>query len=203
MIADCTALILAGGESRRMGQDKAGLVIFEQTLLQHVIAALQPLFADIIVSVRQPRDDCDLQQVIDDPEHAGPLAGLAAGLEQAKTPWVFAVACDMPFISPQLVEHLATFRDDVDAVVPVVDGHPQPMAAFYSTRCLGTLREILNGNGRHSVRELLDRLQVRYVDEAGMRAADPALRSFFDLDTPQDVASAINIGRQRHGTSEG
>jgi molybdopterin-guanine dinucleotide biosynthesis protein A len=201
MIADCTALILAGGESRRMGQDKAGLVLFEQTLLQHVVAALQPLFADTIVSVRQPRDDCDLQHVIDDPAHAGPLAGLAAGLEQAKTPWVFAVACDMPFISAQLVEHLATFRENVDAVVPVVGGHPQPMAAFYSTHCLGTLREILAGSGRHSLRELLDRLQVRYVGESEIQATD--LRSFFDLDTPQDVALAINIGKQSHGTSEG
>jgi molybdopterin-guanine dinucleotide biosynthesis protein A len=191
MIADCTALILAGGESRRMGQDKAGLVLFEQTLLQRISDIVQPLFTDVIVSTRQTRDGCDLQQVIDDPAHAGPLAGLAAGLEQAKTPWVFAVACDMPFISAQLVEHLATFREGVDAVVPVVEGHPQPMAAFYATRSLGDLREILAGSGRHSLRELLDRLQVRYVDESEMRAAD--LRSFFDLDTPEDVALAANL----------
>ncbi len=191
MIADCTALILAGGESRRMGQDKANLLLGEQTLLQRISDIVQPLFTDVIVSVRQPRDGCDLQQVIDDPAHAGPLAGLAAGLEQAKTPWVFAVACDMPFISAQLVEHLATFREGVDAVVPVVEGHPQPMAAFYATRSLGDLREILAGSGRHSLRELLDRLQVRYVDESEMRAAD--LRSFFDLDTPEDVALAKNV----------
>jgi molybdopterin-guanine dinucleotide biosynthesis protein A len=191
MIADCTALILAGGESRRMGQDKANLLLGEQTLLQRISDIVKPLFTDVIVSTRQTRDGCDLQQVIDDPAHAGPLAGLAAGLEQAKTPWVFAVACDMPFISAQLVEHLATFREGVDAVVPVVEGHPQPMAAFYATRSLGDLREILAGSGRHSLRELLDRLQVRYVDESEMRAAD--LRSFFDLDTPEDVAIAKNI----------
>jgi molybdopterin-guanine dinucleotide biosynthesis protein A len=191
MIADCTALILAGGESRRMGQDKANLLLGEQTLLQRISDIVKPLFTDVIVSTRQTRDGCDLQQVIDDPAHAGPLAGLAAGLEQAKTPWVFAVACDMPFISAQLVEHLATFREGVDAVVPVVEGHPQPMAAFYATRSLGDLREILAGSGRHSLRELLDRLQVRYVDESEMRAAD--LRSFFDLDTPEDVALAANL----------
>ncbi len=191
MIADCTALILAGGESRRMGQDKANLLLGGQTLLQRISDIVKPLFTDVIVSTRQPRDGCDLQQVIDDPAHAGPLAGLAAGLEQAKTPWVFAVACDMPFISAQLVEHLATFREGVDAVVPVVEGHPQPMAAFYATRSLGDLREILAGSGRHSLRELLDRLQVRYVDESEMRAAD--LRSFFDLDTPEDVALAKNV----------
>ena len=193
MISDCTALILAGGESRRMGQDKANLVLFEQTLLQHVATALQPLFAAIIVSVRRPRSDCDLQQVIDNPAHAGPLAGLAAGLEQAKTPWVFAVACDMPFIAAPLIECLAGFRDNFDAVVPVVQGYPQPMAAFYARRSLGTLREILNDSGPHSIRALLDKLKVCYVNEAEIQAADPALRSFFDLDTLEDVALAINM----------
>ncbi len=191
MITDCTALILAGGESSRMGQDKAGLLLDGQTLLQRVADIVQPLFTDIIVSVRQPRADCEFMQVCDDPSHAGPLAGLASGLAQAKTPWVFAVACDMPFITPELIECLAGFRADVDAVVPVVQGHPQPMAAFYATRSLSNLRETLNGGGKLSLRAWLEKLQVRYVNETEMQAAD--LRGFFDLDTPQDVAMAINM----------
>lgn len=192
MISDCTALILAGGESRRMGQDKANLLLGEKTLLQRVSMIVKPLFNDTIISVRQHRPDCDLLQVCDNPSHAGPLAGLAAGLEQAKTTWLFAVACDMPFITASLIECLAEFREGVDAVVPVVDGYPQPMAAFYATRCLGALQAILGGSGKQSPRALLDKLNVHYVDEAKLRATDPALRSFFDLDTPQDVAMAIN-----------
>ncbi|MDZ4203021.1 MAG: molybdenum cofactor guanylyltransferase [Gallionella sp.] len=192
MIADCSALILAGGESRRMGQDKASLVLDGRTLLQSVAATLQPLFAEIIVSVRQPRPDIDLPQVCDDAAHAGPLAGLAAGLERATSPWLFAVACDMPFITPPLIEHLARQRADWQAVVPMVGGYPQPLAAFYATSCLGEVRRLLGGSGRHSLRALLDSLRVRYVDEAEMLAADPQLRSFFDLDTPQDVERAMN-----------
>ncbi len=191
MIPDCTALILAGGESRRMGQDKANLLLGEQTLLQRVSDIVHPLFTGVIVSVREPRLGCDLPQVCDDPSHAGPLAGLAAGLALTESPWVFAVACDMPFITSELIECLAGFREGVDAVVPVVQGYPQPLAAFYATRSLSALREILNGSGRHSLRELLDQLQVRYVDESEIQAAD--LRSFFDLDTPEDVALAINM----------
>ncbi len=99
MIADCTAIIMAGGDSRRMGQDKANVMLGSRTLLQSVIATLQPLFAEIIISVRQPRAEIGLVQVCDDPSHSGPLAGLFAGLERATTSWVFAVACDMPFIS--------------------------------------------------------------------------------------------------------
>ena len=192
MIADCTALILAGGESRRMGQDKASLVLDGRTLLQSVAATLQPLFAEVIVSVRQPRADIDLPQVCDAPGQFGPLAGLAAGLERTSNPWGFAVACDMPFITAPLIEYLAEQRADCQAVVPVVGGHPQPLAAFYAAGCLDVVRGLLSSSGKHSLRSLLDGLRVRYVNEAEMLAADPQLRSFFDLDTPQDVALAKN-----------
>lgn len=192
MISDCTALILAGGESRRMGQDKASLLLGERTLLQSVVATVQPLFAEVIVSVRQPRHEIDLPQVCDDPLHTGPLAGLVAGLERASTPWIFAVACDMPFITSTVIEYLAQQRAECQAVVPMVSGYPQPLAAFYAASSLPRARDCLNGVGKHSLRELLGCLQVRYVNEAELLNADPALASFFDLDTPQDVAIAMN-----------
>ncbi|MDD2775565.1 MAG: molybdenum cofactor guanylyltransferase [Gallionella sp.] len=191
-IPDCTALILAGGESRRMGQDKANLLLGEYTLLQHVTSTLQPLFADMLVSVRHPRTDCDLPQICDDTDYAGPLAGLLSGLTQTQTPWLFVVACDMPFISPQLIQALSAYRHESwDAVVPVVDGHPQPLAAFYATRLIDKVRANLNGSGKHSLRALLDLCAVCYVQASELRAADPALHSFFDLDTPEDLALAI------------
>jgi molybdopterin-guanine dinucleotide biosynthesis protein A len=192
MIRDSIAVVMAGGNSRRMGQDKANLLLGEHTLLQSVVATLQPLFAEVIVSVRQPRPEIDLTQVCDDPAHSGPLAGLAAALEHATTPWVFAVACDMPFITPAVVEYLALQRADCQAVVPMVGGFPQPMAAFYAKSCLSEVRACLHGNGKHSFRALLDKIQVIYVSEEQLQDVDPQLRSFFDLDTPQDVARAMN-----------
>ncbi|MDP2759292.1 MAG: molybdenum cofactor guanylyltransferase [Sideroxyarcus sp.] len=192
MIADCTAIILAGGDSRRMGQDKANLLLGKQSLLQHVATVMQQQFPSIMVSVRQPRPEIDLPQLCDDPAYSGPLAGLAAGLERATTPWVFAVACDMPFITPVLIEYLAQCRNDYQAVVPLVHGYPQPLVAFYARGCLDEVQKLLRGSGKHSLRALLDHLQVCYVDEAQMLAADPQLRSFFDLDTPQDVVQATN-----------
>lgn len=189
-IENCTALILAGGESRRMGQDKARLLLGEQTLLEHVIGIVQPLFVEVLVSVREPRADCDLPQVCDDPQHAGPLAGLAAGLAHSQTAWVFVVACDMPFVTSQLIENIAKLCNEVDAVVPVVQGYPQPLVAFYATRILGQLHELQRGDGKQSLRELLKKLTVRYVDETEMQATGPS--EFFDLDTQQDVATAAS-----------
>ncbi len=197
MISNCTALILAGGESRRMGQDKASLLLGERTLLQSVVATLQPLFAEVIVSVRQPRHEIDLPQVCDDPSNTGPLAGLVAGLEGINTPWLFALACDMPFITPAVIEYLAQQRADCQAVVPMVSDYPQPLAAFYAASCLPLARDCLNGSGKHSLRELLERLQVRYVNEAELLRADPELLSFFDLDTPQDVENILNRREER------
>ena len=191
MIPDCTAIILTGGDSRRMGQDKANLLWHERSLLQHVISLVQPLFSEVIISVRQPRANICLPQVCDDPVHRGPLGGLLAGLAKANTAWVFLVACDMPFITPRVVEYLAQQRREHQAVVPFVQGHPQPMAGFYAQSCLEPLRALLHdASAKHSLRALLERLDTHYVAEAELQPADPQLKSFFDLDTPQDFAAA-------------
>lgn len=192
MITDCTAVILAGGDSRRMGQDKAALPLHGRTLLQHVADALVQVFPQVIVSVRQPRAGLDLPQVCDAVLEGGPLAGLAAAMECIETPWIFAAGCDMPFLVPVVMEELARRRDGHQAVVPLVQGHPQPLAAFYARDCLDAIRDIRERGGKQSLRALLERLDVCYVDEAQLKEFDPQLRSFFDLDTPADVAAVSN-----------
>ena len=199
MIADCTAIILAGGDSQRMGRDKANLLLGDQTLLQRVIATMQQVFPHVIVSVRYPRPEINILQVCDEYTNGGPLAGLSTALNQITTPWAFAVACDMPFVLPAMIERLAQRRGQCKAVVPVVNGQPQPLAAFYARDCSVAIREILAGDGKHSLSALLERLDVCYVDETDLSDADPHLRSFFDLDTPQDVAQALKIGTLKTG----
>jgi len=155
------------------------------------------VFPSVMLSVRLPRPESGLPQVCDDPSCAGPLAGLASGLAAAETPWVFAVACDMPFVVPEVIELLAKQRGGRQAVVPVVQGFPQPLAAFYASNCLQVIRAHLDSGGKNSLQAVLERLDVCYVDEAEMLAVDPGLRSFFDLDTPQDVARAKREKRIR------
>lgn len=189
MIADCTAIILAGGESKRMGQDKAVLPFNGETLLQSVIAGVQPLFVQTLVSVRELRGNVVLPQICDMQADGGPLVGLISALEAVTTPWAFVVACDMPFVAPALISHLASLRADHHAVVPVVDGHAQPLAAFYARRALPLLRESL-ANGNRSLTGALKSLDVCHVAEDELLKFDASLRSFFDLDTPQDYAAA-------------
>ena len=189
MITDCTALILAGGDSSRMGQDKAGLLLEGTTLLQRVMATMQDTFPEVIVSVRQPRAEVALPQVCDAEADGGPLAGLVAGLAQVESSWMFALACDMPFIRPAVISHMAGLRGEYQAVVPMIDGHPQPLFAFYAKQTLPVMRAALAG-GEKRVRAVLKLLDVRYVDEAELRDLDPQFRSFVDLDTPQDYQAA-------------
>jgi molybdopterin-guanine dinucleotide biosynthesis protein A len=189
MIADCTAIILAGGESKRMGRDKAALPFDGETLLQRVIASVQPLFVRTLVSVREPRGDVALPLICDTQSDGGPLVGLASALEAATTPWVFVVACDMPFVAPALIEHLAGLRAGHQAVIPKVHEHAQPLAAFYARACLPVLRQSL-ARGNKSIIGALKSLDVRYVGADELLPFDSQLRSFFDLDTPQDVALA-------------
>lgn len=199
MIEDCTAIILAGGDSKRMGRDKANVPLGEQTLLQRVIAAMQIVFPRVIVSVREPRAEIDLMQICDEQARdgtwagplAGPLAGMLASLAEVTTPWAFVVACDMPFMQPSLIELLSQHRSRHQAVVPVIHGQMQPLASFYARDCLDTMRAHLAAGGKNSPRAVLEKLQVRYVDETELLQADPTLRSFFDLDTPQEVAQAL------------
>jgi molybdopterin-guanine dinucleotide biosynthesis protein A len=198
MIEDCTALILAGGESRRMGQDKSLLVLDGKTLLEHVTGTMHSLFPEVIVSVRRLREDIETQQVCDEQVASGPLAGLIAGIAQVNSPWIFAVACDMPFVNAAMINQLAKYRyeslrhNSLQAVVPMIDGHSQPLAAFYATNTLEIMRKSL-ATGDNSIRGVLKSLTVRYVSEAELRESDPLMRSFFDLDTPGDLARVKNM----------
>jgi molybdopterin-guanine dinucleotide biosynthesis protein A len=183
MIGDCTGLILAGGDSRRMGRDKAALEFGGRTLLQGATALLQGIFPRVLVSVRHPRGDAAVPQVADGQPDGGPLAGLCAGLAEAGTPWVFALAVDMPFLDAGLIRALARRRGGFEAVVPVVREAPQPLAAYYAASALPALRAMLAG-GR-GPRAALERLRVCLV------RADDEPDGFIDFDTPGDVQAAL------------
>lgn len=189
MINDCTAIILAGGDSRRMGRDKATLRFADKTLLQTVITTMQQLFPVTYISVRELRAEISLPQVCDTQTNGGPLTGLVTTLSTIHTPWSFVVGCDMPFVSPALVEQLAAHRAHYQAVVPIVHGQAQPLASFFSTGCIPMMRASL-ALGNKSLLGVIRNLDVCYLDESQLQRADPQLRSFFDVDTPQDLIRA-------------
>lgn len=131
---------------------------------------LRPALEDAVAGVDA---DATVEVVLDAAGHAGPLAGLLAATARADRPWLFVCACDMPFVTASGIAGLrgavpapgdgAHPRRDVGAVVPVVDGHPQPLHALYRTAAVERARGDLPETA--SLRALLDRLDpVVHVD---------------------------------------
>jgi len=185
-INNCTAAILTGGESKRMGSDKASVVFAGKPLLEHVLAQLEPLFSDILVSVREKRPNIAYPQMVDHAKERGPMVGIKASLETVKTDWVFVIACDMPLISARLIQHLAELRSQHDAVVPFAFDRPQPLFGFYHKKCL-PLMEAKMQQGQRSMMRLLDDLDIHLLSELEVKAIDPECRSLLSLDSMEDV----------------
>jgi molybdopterin-guanine dinucleotide biosynthesis protein A len=187
MPSGCSLVILAGGLSRRMGRDKAALPAGDGTLIDHLARRLAPVVDETIVaggSVRPPFEGARF--VPDRDQGLGPLAGMLAGLTAARQPLVWVVGCDLPDVEPALGRLLLELAGDYDAVVPRLDdGEPQGVCALYA-RALAPRIDALLDAGERSIRSLLDRSAVRYVTSDELRAVDPELRSFRNINTPAD-----------------
>ena len=126
---DIEAFILAGGASRRMGTDKSQLRIEQQTFTERITETLLQI-TDLVTIVG--RNDARLPGVPDIYPQWGALGGLHAALTACRREWAVVVACDLPFVTPELFQHLANLRLDHEAVVPLQqDGRAQPLSALY------------------------------------------------------------------------
>lgn len=156
---DVSGLILTGGESRRFGTDKARHVVEGQTMARRVYDALIPLVDAVFVSVRTPGSNPDLpaEEVVDLYPGAGPMAGLHAGLRRCETPWLLALACDLPFVTTEaLATLLRASRQPGQPVVPrTPDGRLQPLCALYPATLLPLIGDRLRG-GQYALHELLE-----------------------------------------------
>jgi molybdopterin-guanine dinucleotide biosynthesis protein A len=187
--SDVSALILAGGRATRFGGvDKRELVIDGRTIFDRQVAALLPCVSEIIVS--SPRPVAGYRTVADVVAGVGPLAGVAAGLAAARTPWVLVVAGDMPHVSSELVELVvAQIRADIDAVAIRIGSLPEPLfCALRCTTCAPVVeRRIASGQRKASKLLTDDDLRVAWIDESAVRAIDPELRALFNVNAPEDL----------------
>ena len=185
-------VVLAGGASRRMGRDKALLQFDDTTLLARTVVAAQALSDDVLVVGRQalPGDCPPVRAIPDLHPGSGPLGGLFSGVQGARSDRVVCVACDLPFLRAKLLRFLAGALRGYDAVVPVVDGRPQPLHAVYDRQAT-LARQAQLTKGDRSMSALLERLDVRYPGEEELRRFDPELRSFINVNTPEDWLSAL------------
>jgi len=188
MRSGCSLVILAGGQSRRMGRDKAGLPAGDGTLVEHLAHRLGPVVDETIVAGGSATLELAGVRRIDDRHPGlGPLAGMHAGFLAARHSLVWVVACDLPDVEPALGPLMRSLANDCEAVVPLLDGEPEGVCALYR-RGLAPRIEALLIAGERSVRSLLARCAVRYLTALELRAVDPGLRSFRNVNTPAEYA---------------
>ncbi|TKS64651.1 MAG: molybdenum cofactor guanylyltransferase [Nitrospira sp.] len=196
MEIEVTGVLLAGGNSRRMGEDKRYLVVGEQTLLERGLAVLRSLFQQVLVVIAQdsPPLDVDARVVRDLLPDCGSLGGLHSGLTEATTPYIFVVACDMPFLDPAVIAQFTSRRATADIVMAKLAGRLHPMHALYGKRCLPVVEQMIRAR-QLKIQDMVSHasLRVHYVTEVDLLTIDPSGRSFHNVNTPADLAVARSL----------
>ena len=188
-----TLAIIAGGQSRRMGRDKAFVQLGGASLIQHVIkrsADLNQAETILIANKPQAYKHLGLPMYADAMPGKGALGGIYSALLHAKSDYALALACDMPFIKAELLRYMIDLIDaETDIIVPRVAGYPQGMHAIYRKTCLAPIRQQLQAN-RLKIIGFYEKMRVRCLDEDEYAAFDPHGLSFTNLNTPQELEAA-------------
>lgn len=193
-----SAAVLAGGRSSRMGHDKALIEVQGKSILERVLRSLSEVTAQVlIVGDREAYRGYGVPVLSDAVSGAGPLGGIYTALVNSPSEYMFIVGCDMPFLSSSLLQAMAFEPREIDALVPCLDDHSgrsgvQPLHALYSTRCVDSIMARLKRD-ELKVQLFLDDVNTRFLDSRWLRQFDPDLRSFMNVNTPDDVCRVSKL----------
>src|SRR3954470_4033998 len=187
-----SGIVLAGGRSSRMGTAKALLPFGGVPLIAHTVAPPEPRGGEIIVRASPDQELPPLPVTIvhDAVAHQGPVGGICYGLQAARRYASFVTACDSAFLNPELIRFLLSQLAHHDVVVPHWNGRFQPLHAVYRTSLWQRLAEQLDRGELRPV-TLFDRVRTRTVSEEDIGPFDPDGTSFFNMNTPEDYAAAV------------
>ncbi len=184
-----TAVILAGGQGKRIGQDKSGVLLSGKELIFHVISALEQHFNKIILISNSVSAISKYPQYSDVIKGKGPLGGIHAGLSVIDSSHAFFVACDMPFLNPLVIEKILCCHKNEDALVPLIDNKLQPLHGIYGSNCTPVIGEILSGR-RYNIKFMLNRVACTYLKNSCFKGIENYKMSFFNINTADDLAQA-------------
>ncbi len=192
-----TVVIQAGGESRRMGRDKALIPFLGAPLIERVLRRIRGLASEVIITTNDPQNFNYLGVSIaaDRIPGRGALGGLYTALIAAHFPLVAVVACDMPFVNTDLL----TYQRDLllnrqwDAAIPKTEGGTEPFHAVYRKRtCLPAVEAVLQA-GRWRVDAWFGSVRIRFLTSREIARHDPRRRAFWNVNTPEDLLKAEQV----------
>jgi molybdopterin-guanine dinucleotide biosynthesis protein A len=195
-----TIIIQAGGKSKRMGKDKALLDFLGEPLILRVINRVKAIADEVIVTTNHPEKFwfLDIKLVPDIIPHRGALGGLYTALSAAKHATAAIIACDMPFINPNLLiaEREFLIQKTADLVVPETENGMEPLHAIYRRdRCLQPILEAIKAD-RWRVDSWYEQVNLAPFPLDEIQKVDPNLLSFRNINTPQELQDAIRLAKE-------
>ncbi len=181
-----SGIVLAGGQSRRMGRDKAFMTFQGRSLIERTLDVLARLCQELIIVADRTERYAHLARTVPDVfKGRGTLGGIHAGLAVMIHDLAIVVACDMPFLNLQALDYMVGLAPGCDVVVPHVAGYYEPLHAVYRRSCVGPIADLLAA-GPSRIVEFYDQVRVCRVGEEDIRRFDPDLRTLTNVNTPKD-----------------
>lgn len=193
IIKNCTGVILAGGENRRMPVTKAFIRINGMKIIERNVKIMESLFQEIYIVTNSP----ELYVYLGIPllgdvyPVRGPMTGIFTALLNVSQQWIFTSACDMPRINADLIRYMASEREGYEAVVPRPLNRAEPLFTFYSKRLIPYMERAIHA-GTTGLQDFLQSKKVKYIPSQELKKTDEGLQSFINLNTPEDVKSFLH-----------
>ncbi len=196
-------MILAGGAGRRLGGEKAFFTFYGRSFLEIVADTLGEVVDELVVVARDGEQARRLLALVPDARleldvvaGAGPLAGLASGLDSVKSTYSFACGCDLPFLCPEAVQALFDLAEGYEGAVPVRDGAAERLHAVYASQPMARACHRALEMGARRVAAPLEDMIIRYVPALELARYDPGLLTLFNVNTREDLREAEEIWRE-------
>jgi molybdopterin-guanine dinucleotide biosynthesis protein A len=185
-----TGIILSGGKSIRMGENKAFIEIDGVPIIRRIHNLFKELFQEIIIVTNQKELFSNFEAKIycDIFPNKGVLGGLYTGIFFSTFNFSFCVACDMPFIKKSLVQYLLNHIKEEDVIVPQTKDGLQPLHAIYSKNCLEPIKKVIE-QGKYKITDIYDLVKVKIIQENEFISFDPMRKSFINVNTPVELLS--------------
>ena len=205
-----SGVVLAGGQSKRIGANKAFLDVGGRPIIERVLEQMS-LVAQEVFLVANALDEyahLDYPIVPDVFPGKGALGGVYSGLKAARNPQVLVVGCDMPFLSAALLRYMILLTPGYDIVAPRTEKGIEPLHALYAKACLPTMERMLQHNDLKIV-AFYSQFRVRYVEQSEVEVLDPRHLSFFNVNTLDDLewargmAIEVDASRKQKGKNKG
>jgi len=186
-IPGVTGVILAGGESRRMGCNKALLPLHGARFIELIYERMAALFDEVLLVTNSPTlyEDIPCRKVPDLYPNKGPLAGIHSGLSHARCEQIFVAACDMPFISTEAVRHICRSGKRGEVIIPRSEKGLEPLHALYHKSCIPALKDLLS-SGSCKITCLFPKVSIHEISVHELAPYDPDGRTFCNINTPQE-----------------